>query len=911
MLLRHKTIDIDIPGYRIIRQIGRGGMATVYLAIQTNFEREVALKIMSSSLSEDGSFSDRFLREARIVSRLVHPHIVTVHDVGIHNGHHYLSMEYISGQDLKQRLPTLNGEQVFRVIREVASALDYAGKKGYVHRDVKPENIMINAEDGRAVLMDFGIARAADSSSTMTRTGTALGTPHYMSPEQAKGDPIDGRSDIYSLGVLLYFMLTGKVPFEADSAVAVGIKHLTSPIPSLPDALSIYQPLINTLMAKKPEDRYQSGYDVIIALDQFDPQFVDQWRPQQDAEYLASREYTPIRTEQVSLDDTAPSVRSSVASYLPSGPNSLAETSRPSTRHTPGNAQKKPPDDAQSLQRQGPQVREAITIPKEDLKERTLAPPRKSSNMFWLIVFVLVASATAAGYYYKDTLFETAVYQQFAAALGLGGDEQVAADEQGAITQEQVTDGSRETLTEVGVGADTQDLADVVETELDKHAEEDLSPEVQSQTQALAPGDDIAGIQTVSERTQLELLVQRSEQLAATVEADPGSLPELISVYRQILELQADMDNVKQALEQIKSNELAKVAAQLDGGDHDAASQRLSDVIVWFPQLREDSQYLELDKRAREVVQINALLAKAQDYLNRDRLIRPPNDNARDTFVKVLALSPSNEYAQKGLQRIKQRYLQLAKAAWSKRDNQKALTLIGSGLSVDSAYKPLLDLQQQIKDQVDREQNIASLLVQAQIMESEQQLFGNKQSAAAIYQSVLSIEPQQIDARQSLEQLIQRLFMQVDSLVDEQDYQQAIDLMRSALQSLPGNKRIQNKLQQLNDNKPAIDNLLLSGQPITAANAVLADKIEADRTLHVAFRYKGLQQQGATVLQALLFDGARSVQIAAVPVVVMGDSGDTQFRVDRPVEGFTDGGYHLDILLAGKRIFTRSFVIAK
>jgi serine/threonine protein kinase len=131
-------------------------MATVYLAIQENFEREVALKVMSPALSENKDFSERFLREARIVSRLVHPHIVTVHDVGIQNGHHYLSMEYIEGEELKERLPSLNGEQLIRVVSEVAKALDYAGRKGYVHRDVKPENIMIHNQDGRSVLMDFG-----------------------------------------------------------------------------------------------------------------------------------------------------------------------------------------------------------------------------------------------------------------------------------------------------------------------------------------------------------------------------------------------------------------------------------------------------------------------------------------------------------------------------------------------------------------------------------------------------------------------------------------------------------------------------------------------------------------------------------------------------------------------------------
>ena len=216
-------------------------MATVYLAIQESFEREVALKIMAASLSEDESFSERFIHEAKVVSRLIHPNIVTVHDVGIHNGHHYLSMEYVPGRELKNCMAELNGEEVLRVVREIASALDFSGQKGYVHRDVKPENIVLHEESGRAVLMDFGIAKADDVGAGLTQTGMALGTPYYMSPEQARGQKVDGRADLYSLGVVFYKMLMGVVPYDGDSAVAIGIKHISEPIPELPIRIAAFQ----------------------------------------------------------------------------------------------------------------------------------------------------------------------------------------------------------------------------------------------------------------------------------------------------------------------------------------------------------------------------------------------------------------------------------------------------------------------------------------------------------------------------------------------------------------------------------------------------------------------------------------------------------------------------------------------
>jgi predicted Ser/Thr protein kinase len=268
-------MTVDIPGYRTVRVLGKGGMATVYLAVQQIFEREVALKVMSTALAEDPSFGQRFLREAHIVSQLVHPNIITVYDVGMHENAYYLSMEYIAGPDLKQAREQLTLTQKVQIILDIARALDFAGKKGYVHRDIKPENILLRPYTHSAVLMDFGIARAAEADLSVTQTGMALGTPHYMSPEQAKGQSVDHRSDLYSLGVVFYFLLTGSVPYHADSAVAIGIKHLTEPVPTLPAHLQTLQPFIDRLMAKRPEDRYQDASALVVQLQRLDLQVLE------------------------------------------------------------------------------------------------------------------------------------------------------------------------------------------------------------------------------------------------------------------------------------------------------------------------------------------------------------------------------------------------------------------------------------------------------------------------------------------------------------------------------------------------------------------------------------------------------------------------------------------------------------
>jgi predicted Ser/Thr protein kinase/tetratricopeptide (TPR) repeat protein len=258
---------IKIPGYEILREIGQGGMATVYLARHSKLEREVALKVMSPALAADPTFGERFTKEAKIVAQLNHPGIVGIYDVGSHGTLNYMSMQYVSGGDLTEKIKQgLSPREALGILRKVAVALDFAHAKGYIHRDIKPENILFD-EKGRPMLTDFGIAKASNASTQMTQTGAAIGTPRYMSPEQARGKKADHRSDLYSLGVILYEMLTGQVPYDADDSLAIGIKHVTEPVPKLPPRLVRYQPLINKLMAKRPEQRFQTGREVVRAID--------------------------------------------------------------------------------------------------------------------------------------------------------------------------------------------------------------------------------------------------------------------------------------------------------------------------------------------------------------------------------------------------------------------------------------------------------------------------------------------------------------------------------------------------------------------------------------------------------------------------------------------------------------------
>ncbi|OWQ43003.1 serine/threonine protein kinase [Pseudomonas lactis] len=261
-------MNIVIPGYDIEGEIGEGAMASVYLATQRSLERKVALKVMAAALAADPSFCERFLREGKTLARLSHPHTVTIHDIGNVGELYYMAMEYLPNGTLKERIAAgLTPEQGVTLIRQIASALGYAHAQGLVHRDVKPANILFRA-DGTAVLSDFGIAKSLDDRTQFTQAGFAVGTPSYMSPEQARGQEIDGRADLYALGVVLYEILVGKLPYNGTDALSTALAHLTEPLPELPVHHGRYQGVLRKLLAKDPAERYPDAAALLLALDQ-------------------------------------------------------------------------------------------------------------------------------------------------------------------------------------------------------------------------------------------------------------------------------------------------------------------------------------------------------------------------------------------------------------------------------------------------------------------------------------------------------------------------------------------------------------------------------------------------------------------------------------------------------------------
>jgi serine/threonine protein kinase len=270
-------IGTQLANYTILAPLGQGGMARVYRAHQENLDREVAIKVLPPWYAADRNFVERFKLEARLVGRLSHPNIVTVHDASEYHGHLYIVMQLVDGGTLKQRLDALREQgkmmevsEANRTFQQIAGALSYAHEHSIIHRDIKPVNVLMD-RSGRPILSDFGIAKALEGTKELTRPGAGVGTPEYMSPEQCMGAPVDGRADIYALGVMLFEALTGRTPFIGENYPALAHSHIYEepPDPRLFNpriSLEVAQ-VILTALRKKPELRYQTAHEMAVALE--------------------------------------------------------------------------------------------------------------------------------------------------------------------------------------------------------------------------------------------------------------------------------------------------------------------------------------------------------------------------------------------------------------------------------------------------------------------------------------------------------------------------------------------------------------------------------------------------------------------------------------------------------------------
>ena len=254
----------QLKGYEFKRRIAMNELSAVYLAVEQARGRTVALKVLRQMPDQGGDTAfDRFLQEYELIAKLDNPSIVRIYDLGVADDHAFIAMEYCSKGSLKQRISHgLESYRAYDLMRQIAGALGELHRAGIMHRDLKPTNVMFR-EDDSVVLIDFGLAKQSLLRAEITGTGEIFGTPYYMSPEQGHGGDVDARADLYALGVIFYEMLVGHKPYDADTAMAVIVKHCQAPVPLLPDNVAQFQPCLERMMAKQPEARFQSVEELL------------------------------------------------------------------------------------------------------------------------------------------------------------------------------------------------------------------------------------------------------------------------------------------------------------------------------------------------------------------------------------------------------------------------------------------------------------------------------------------------------------------------------------------------------------------------------------------------------------------------------------------------------------------------
>ena len=742
---------IEIPGYRVVRPLGRGGMASVYLAIQESVDREVALKVMSPHLLADPNFGERFLREARIAAKLQHRHVVGVHDVGRHNDLHYIAMEYLEGGPIQTKEGgARDAAFALRVTREIASALGYAHSKGFVHRDVKPDNILLR-DDQTSALTDFGIARASDSATRMTRTGAVIGTPHYMSPEQARGRQIDGRADLYSLGIVLYELLLGRVPFSADDSLAVGIMHITEPVPRLPPPFEDLQPLLDRMLAKLPEERFQSGDECADAI--------------RDVEIAIAHGELPHL-----FNPTAEQSRR-ILERLPGGGRLQAPRSDSITSSTPtrgattqaigsvGSSTRSTPRATTSAEAL-PRGRAEPSIGPIDFdgttdtgRRRNVADVPKRRGLGWIVALLAVVAIGVAAWFNQDRLRalipETEQNSQLAdadAALAAGdlvGTNGASAREKYAAILRVDPDNAKAAagMRQVGERLVEQSRAALAAGDLPK-----ARSLAQSAREIIGGGEAVDSLDaeirsTEGRSVEIDALLEKAMAARAAGQLVEGE-GNALAYYQQALDVDAANAIAARGIQEILQALSTQAQEKIAAGDAPAA-QTLADQIARIspnhaslPELRaalaDAGQRAAEAESAKAAQQAEEAIARGEQQLRSGALLAPPGDNALESFRAALTLKPDDARARAGLNKIGASLLVQAEAAIDASDAAAAAKLVKRAESIGAPRADLAATKSRLRELNERTEIAKETVVAPEQAQRVEALLAEAEAAASV-----------------------------------------------------------------------------------------------------------------------------------------------------------------------------------
>jgi serine/threonine-protein kinase PpkA len=617
----------DIPGYEYVRELGIGGMATVYLAIQRSLERSVAIKVMRRA-GADENFEKRFLLEGRTMAKLPHRNIVGVYDIVQNATINYIAMEYLGGGTLSDRLRQgLSLAEAITIVVQIAGALQFAHDNGVVHRDLKPANIMFR-DAHTPVLTDFGIARQRDAQSTrLTQTGMMIGTPTYMSPEQAMGTDVDGRSDQYSLGVLFYEMLTGAPPFVGETPLNVVLAHINQPPPPLPEPFAHFQPVIDRMLAKDREHRYA---DLTIFVKELKAMLT------QSDTLLARLQIDPNQTASEQLRALGFS-----ESQINTGMRRAAEKLRAAERP--------------SLRAPGPGVRlEPTTV--------VAPPPKPRWRLPAIVLAVLLAVALGLWFAFggKDELTPAErialnsvvkdadrqiAEMKYVAPPGDNALESLQAAAQMLGEQPQIVERIERLATELRAQAE-QALAEKKFAIARQRIGEALAVAPENPELALLQKRIESGAQGAEREARVEAVLQKAEaaRVAGKIFGDDND--NALALVRQALETDPQNAKARAALEALTAAALAEAAHALEAGQLDQAQSLLTSSGAYFAS---EAGWQELNTRldaARKAAQrqsrVEEFLQQARAHVAAGRYAEPVGDNALELLARVAELDPDS-----------------------------------------------------------------------------------------------------------------------------------------------------------------------------------------------------------------------------------------------------------------------------
>ena len=699
---------IDLPGYRIQRSLGEGGSAHIYLGLQHAFGRPVAIKMLRPAAVRDASFRERFLREAEIAKDLDHPNIVRVIDAGWHGDTPYLVMEYMRGGDLHRNLAAgLHMQNVVMVVKEIAAALDYAHGKGVVHQDVKPENILFN-EQGTALLSDFGIATLVSERAASAPSDRVAGTRPYMSPEQLDGCAVDGRSDLFSLGVVFYRMLTGRLPYD-DGDGSAPTTYLREPL--LPLHLSAFQSVLRKLLATSPAERHQSGAELSAALDR--------------VRIAGLIPDAVVKTDAVATAE----IETAVASLGRQGDRQAAAGSARGRRVLPLSVlagllvaavgagtwyvAARPGGVARILAQAGLVEHPDAVRAWQDAQALAADPNQRLA--------VVVAA-------YRRVLGYEAGHPGAAAAVA-------AAAERSAQDVSAALDAGDSGLAE----AKLTELAEVFPAD---------------------PGLTALFDRLTDLRHAQRLLTDTERLLASSGLDDVRAVEAAIVTYKEVLRLMPDNAVALQAL-----NEIAVRYGAL--AERDARAQNVAAALANFdrafaanPQFAGvETVRATLSEAEALLAEINAVLQQAAQLRQRGALIDPPGENAAELYRLVLATKPEDALAVQGLSEVSAQVLTNFRDLLDQGRLADAASLLDRAAASGIGETPVREMQTRYDDELARIAAVKTLIVQAEALYAVGYITGpvRQDNAIARLREALRLDPNNPDALRLLSLAATRL----------------------------------------------------------------------------------------------------------------------------------------------------------